>query len=171
MKQEKWNGNEELFITCKYFKNPIRKEVLRGFRITMFDSEFKNINNPSPNEIQMTSDDIGINSNFMTEALITHNGFSLSPSIFTVGQLFTWTMAISKFPMPLEKDCWLRLTIPADLSFSRGPMTGFGMFFGFASTDISFVTKASSAGTVLEWKGCEKEYALGPDPVGRLEIN
>jgi len=51
LKVEKRLGNEEIILMCRGFRNPISKKVNKGFHITLYDSEFQDENNPSPNQI------------------------------------------------------------------------------------------------------------------------
>jgi hypothetical protein len=70
-------------------------------------------------------------------ALIPQQSIQISPSIFKIAESSIWTLSISDFPLPLQKECYIRITVPNDLQHNHVALFGTGMFSGQASTQIS----------------------------------
>jgi hypothetical protein len=57
-------------------------------------------------------------------AIIPTQGFSISPTIFKIAESSIWTISISDFPIPLQKECYIRITVPKDLKYDNVNMFG-----------------------------------------------
>jgi len=134
MKPEVREGGVPIRFVCRGFRNPIVPTEWPGFRITFYDSQFQDETNPSPNEIQTTDEQVTLNASNFEAAIIPSQGITISPTIFMIAESSVWTLSISDFPVPLQKECYVRLTVPPDLKHNNVVMFGTGMFSGQAST-------------------------------------
>ena len=166
MKPEKIAG-AQLTITCQSFKNPIYQKKWYGFRISIYDSE------PIPNPIS-SSESIAFDATGMEPAIIPRNGLTVTPTIFKIAEYSIWVFSL-KMPIPLETECYIRLTIPSDLTYQNTMMKGQQMMAPMSSDIIDNntvkVETAPDGSKILSWRACFRETTVGPSPQGRLEIN
>ena len=166
MEPDKFSG-QELTIVCRGFKNPIYEKIWQGFFIIFFDSE------PSRNPIEQ-SESVGFNAVGFTPAQVEANTVIIKPSIFRIASESIWKITVSVFPIPLELECFVRLTIPSDLYMVNVAIQGFGMFKPRSGTVIDEVqdrVDGTTKQTVVTFPSCQSAGALGVSPQGRLEIN
>ena len=107
----------------------------------------------------------------MVPAVIPTQGIQISPTIFKIAESSIWTLSIAEFPIPLQKECYIRLTIPPDLKHNHVALFGTGMFMGQTNTQISpEIQTDSRSNRIIQFRACYQEFSLGPSPQGRLEI-
>ena len=87
-----------------------------GFIISVYDSE------PIPNTISY-SEMLAFDATKMQPAIIPKNGLTVTPTIFKIAEYSIWVFSI-KIPIPLETECYAKLTIPADLSYQNTLLKG-----------------------------------------------
>ena len=109
---------EVITITCTGFKNPISQGLWSGFKISLLDNEQE-----SRNLIE-ESDIFSFNTNLFTPATIRKTDLTVAPSVFQIAEYSTWLVALTDFPIPLEKKCWIKLTIPPDLPYKNEQFRG-----------------------------------------------
>jgi hypothetical protein len=159
MAKEKIVGGE-LEIVCQSFKNPIYQKEWAGFVISMYDSE------PIPNPISV-SDILSFNSNGFKPALIPRNGLTITPTIFKIAEFSIWVFSVTTFPIPLETECYAKITIPADLAFEYTTIKGTQMFLTQSQDDIvDGVDQVSNPdGTkTVKFRACYRANTVGPSP-------
>lgn len=155
-------------ITCTGFKNPISQGLFYGFIFTSYDNEL----NP-PNEIEK-SESVAIDASNYLPAAISAAVLNIQPRIIKIGEFSIWSISLTKFPIPLETGCYVKLVIPRDLEFINTSMNGYEMFSGTSGTvvqDVIVEKEGDPRGVVVKFEGCQVRQTVGPSPQGRLEIN
>lgn len=165
MKPEKIKGGE-LTIVCQSFKNPIYEGYWPGFRISLYDSE------PIPNPIS-SSEMLSFDSNGFKPAIIPKNGITITPTIFKIAEYSIWVISLTNFPIPLERECYAKITIPADLAFENTMIRGSQMFMSQSTDIIEGVEQVDNpdGSKTIKFRACYRDNTVGPSPQGRIEIN
>ena len=165
MKPDKIKGGE-LTIVCQGFKNPIYQKKWPGFVISVYDSE------RIPNVIS-TTDFLSFDATTFEPAIIPRNGLTITPTIFKIAESSMWVLSISNFPIPLETQCYVKLTVPADLAVTLTTVEGSQMFSPTSGNIVQGIDKVDNAdgSTTIKFQSCFRDRSVGPSPQGRLEIN
>jgi len=148
MKQEFITGRT-FSITCRGFRNPIYEAEWKGFMFTMYDQE------DPPNAIETTGRDLIFNSIGFLPAKISLQGMRIQPTIFTIAEYSQWTASITDFPIPLDTECFVEITIPGDLAYKNEGMIGSQMFAPAAGSAIFPQVETIPDGrTILRFESC-----------------
>ena len=78
--------------------------------------------------VQRSEGPIGIDATNFKAALIAESNIVMTPKFPVVGSFSEWTLSISELPLPLQKQCYIKLTFQNDLRFKKESMLGTGLF-------------------------------------------
>lgn len=110
----------QISISCDQFRNPISQKVWGGFTVTTYDPEQITID---------SSEQVSLNTKGYDPAPIPISATSMQLSSYVVADQTAVTLVWEALPIPLEKECFVELTVPPRLKIDFGyEIAGFGLF-------------------------------------------
>ena len=84
-----------------------------------------------------------------------------------------WVLSLLNFPIPLETECYVKLTVPADLAVTLTTVEGSGLFAPVSGYIVQGIDKVDNAdgSTTIKFESCFNDRSVGPSPQGRLSIS
>ena len=70
------------------------------------------------------TEDVAFDATDMLPGQIPNNLVTIAPTIFKIGEFSIWVLSVTLLPMPLERVCYIELTVPSDLRFNNVEFRG-----------------------------------------------